>query len=155
MLDQEALVINVDNDKSITLKLQTLHFSIYSNFICRPDGRIFFVDAENYQLPQAPREGDIVTFSPDYLFRRVNGSFISKIHRIRSDLSWEDVLAEHANGNMQFQNGIQNFSYSNLISFYRFVSKDSVGSEVTRHLETNATKRQAESLGDPRKKHEL
>lgn len=79
--DKEAIVTKVAKDGTVSLKM--------------PDGITFAVPSENVRVFAKPIRGDVVTFNYESYSRRsvpVN----PKIYRIRTDMSWEDVLRAHA-----------------------------------------------------------
>jgi hypothetical protein len=82
---------------SLSSSLPLLSLSHIFSIVCRPNGRVFIVPAENVELSPSsiPKQGDVVTFSHDVSSRRLV-PMNPKIFRIRSDVSWEDVLAQHA-----------------------------------------------------------
>eukprot|EP00026_Physarum_polycephalum_P002403 Phypoly_transcript_02409.p1 GENE.Phypoly_transcript_02409~~Phypoly_transcript_02409.p1 ORF type:complete len:900 (+),score=140.14 Phypoly_transcript_02409:101-2800(+) len=75
--DKDALVLEVEPDNSLLLKMA--------------DGTRLTVDAENNKLNSKAKRGDIVTFSFDNYSRGLV-PISPKVFRIRTDITWEDVL---------------------------------------------------------------
>eukprot|EP00026_Physarum_polycephalum_P002350 Phypoly_transcript_02356.p1 GENE.Phypoly_transcript_02356~~Phypoly_transcript_02356.p1 ORF type:complete len:908 (+),score=118.97 Phypoly_transcript_02356:113-2836(+) len=97
--DEEALVSDVEMDGSLLLQL--------------PDGTFFRVAKEHYDLHRQPIRGDIVTFSHDFQSRRSTPTN-PVVHRIRSDMTWQDVIKNAKEPVRQFRNephqNMQNFT---------------------------------------------
>jgi hypothetical protein len=101
-------------------------------FSCRPDGITFTVAKADCVLPMRPVRGDVVTFTHDFVTRRAEAAVTSHdaeaqgdaardevatqylvrgvpsnaiVHRIRSDVSWEDVVRNASVDIRQFLNG--------------------------------------------------
>eukprot|EP00026_Physarum_polycephalum_P001049 Phypoly_transcript_01050.p1 GENE.Phypoly_transcript_01050~~Phypoly_transcript_01050.p1 ORF type:complete len:906 (+),score=142.25 Phypoly_transcript_01050:476-3193(+) len=75
--DREGIVVSVDERKAVTLKL--------------PDGVTFVVSAQNVKPGLRPKIGDIVTFSYEDFSRKAS-PVNPNIYRIRTDVSWKDVV---------------------------------------------------------------
>eukprot|EP00026_Physarum_polycephalum_P003600 Phypoly_transcript_03613.p1 GENE.Phypoly_transcript_03613~~Phypoly_transcript_03613.p1 ORF type:complete len:792 (+),score=79.66 Phypoly_transcript_03613:110-2377(+) len=91
--DKEGLVVE-SSDEHVTLKL--------------PTGQIFKVPNKNVHIP-APAKGDIVTFSYEVHARRelpVN----AEIYRVRTDLSWKDVLLNSLRESKSLNTHLENFT---------------------------------------------
>eukprot|EP00026_Physarum_polycephalum_P001704 Phypoly_transcript_01706.p1 GENE.Phypoly_transcript_01706~~Phypoly_transcript_01706.p1 ORF type:complete len:1010 (+),score=136.82 Phypoly_transcript_01706:80-3109(+) len=78
--DSEAIVLAVNEDQSMNLKL--------------PSGGTFIVPPQNVKAKPLPKKGDVVTFSYDDFSRKalpVNPT----IYQIRQDLAWDDVVENY------------------------------------------------------------
>eukprot|EP00026_Physarum_polycephalum_P002048 Phypoly_transcript_02052.p1 GENE.Phypoly_transcript_02052~~Phypoly_transcript_02052.p1 ORF type:complete len:648 (+),score=89.30 Phypoly_transcript_02052:207-2150(+) len=89
--DKEAIVVDVNEDKSIKLQL--------------PDGTQFDVASENVKISQ-PVKGEVVSFSYEALARR-SAPMNPVIYRVREDLTWDDVLASQFTQN-EFSRSVEN-----------------------------------------------
>ena len=98
-----------------------LSFSFSTHSFHRPDGTFFKVSKEDYELHRPPIRGDIVTFSHDYQTRRFAPSN-PVVYRIRSDMTWQDVIKSSKEPVRQFLNGAASFLSSALffLFFYSF-----------------------------------
>eukprot|EP00026_Physarum_polycephalum_P001914 Phypoly_transcript_01917.p1 GENE.Phypoly_transcript_01917~~Phypoly_transcript_01917.p1 ORF type:complete len:811 (+),score=69.95 Phypoly_transcript_01917:211-2643(+) len=79
--DQEGIIVAIDPDKSVSLKL--------------PNGTTFSVTAENVFVPNLS-VGDVVTFSNESNARS-SLPLNPKIYRLRPDVDWEDLAFEDKN----------------------------------------------------------
>lgn len=112
----EALVLEVEDDNSLLLKLHVVFFSFFSFpfsfFLCflflhplsssfltvynRVDGTRMTVATENIKLGTSPKRGDIVSFSYDN-FSKSSIPVNPQIYRIRTDITWEDIINNDSN----------------------------------------------------------
>ena len=67
-----------------------------SNFLFSPNGESFIVPPQNV-LVSAPHIGAVVSFSFETHWRR-DVPLGPKIFRIRTDVTWEDVVTTHRRG---------------------------------------------------------
>jgi hypothetical protein len=99
-------VTRIAEDKSVLLKLYALPFSfLVTHNSIRPDGSMLSVPSESVIIP-TPTVGDIVTFSFDTTSRR-DLPFNPKIFRIRTDISWDDILRSYFK-EKQYLSGMKN-----------------------------------------------
>lgn len=99
--DKEGLVVGIGTDKSVVIKLYVYYNNnnlilnkklIINNIIIfRPNEDTFTVPAEDVKIETPIAIGTVVTFSFENFSKRL--SPVSPcVYRIRSDLSWDDVV---------------------------------------------------------------
>lgn len=64
---------------------------MYSLFLCRPEGTIFTVRRDNFKYGIFPKRGDVISFLYDN-YSKKSIPVSPRIYRIRTDLSWEEVI---------------------------------------------------------------
>jgi hypothetical protein len=90
----EAMVVGRGQDQMLELKLYSFVFLLgYLLIIIRPNGATFSVPSQNVQIP-SPSIGDVVTFYCESYVRR-DVPMNPKVVRIRTDVSWEDVVLNY------------------------------------------------------------
>lgn len=62
-----------------------------------PDGIVFEVDKKNIHVDERLKKGDVVTFTYDSIARQ-STPVNPKIVRVRTDVSWRELVLEHASG---------------------------------------------------------
>lgn len=97
--DTEGIVVDVASDSSITIKLYVHILEkieiVLTPYYERTNDILASIPHQNIELNVRPHIGDIVTFESDGY--SLKGAPVNpKVFRIRTDLSWEDVLLQSA-----------------------------------------------------------
>ena len=119
----------------------------------RPNGTIFVVAKADCELPRRAVRGDVVTFTHDFarrtgahdplaqdytqtqeVVRGVPSNIV--VHRIRTDIFWEDVVSNAGLPVRQFHNGLSFFS-SLLFSAFFLLHFNQVCSHLFRVVPEN------------------